>query len=211
MAPNDAQQERHRLCDLFEEVGPDVPTLCEGWSTRDLAAHLVVREHRPDAALGIIASPFARYSDNVRQEVARRPWEDLVRTVRNGPPRWSPTHLGALDRATNTIEFFVHHEDVRRGSGPPEPRQLEDGFDRRLWALTRRAAKLMVRKAPAGITLTLPSGESATPKSGEPQVEIIGPAGELTLFVYGRQASAQVECVGPSDAVAAVMAASFGI
>ena len=211
MAPNYAQQERAQLCDLFSEVGPDVPTLCEGWTTRDLAAHLIVREHRPDAALGIIAAPFARHSEKVRLEVARRPWEDLVTTVRNGPPRWSPTSLGALDQAANTMEFFVHHEDVRRGAGSAQPRQLDEGFERRLWDLNRRAAKLMLRKAPAGVTLTLPNGGSVTPKSGSPQVEVIGPAGELALFVYGRQASAQVECVGPADAVAAVMAASFGI
>ncbi len=211
MASNFAQQERHRLCELFEEVGPDVPTLCEGWTTRDLAAHLVVREHRPDAALGIVAPPFARHSEQVRLAVAQRSWEDLVSTVRNGPPRWSPTRLAALDAAANTMEFFVHHEDVRRGAGGAEPRQLDAGLERRLWDLTRRAAKLMLRKAPAGITLTVPNGESTTPKSGTPQVEVIGPAGELALFVYGRQASAHVECVGPDDAVAAVRTASFGI
>src|SRR5882762_622635 len=37
--------ERRELCDLFLELGPDAPTLCEGWTTLDLAAHLVLREH----------------------------------------------------------------------------------------------------------------------------------------------------------------------
>ena len=35
-----AQSERQQLCDLFEEVGPDQDTLCEGWTTAHLAAHL---------------------------------------------------------------------------------------------------------------------------------------------------------------------------
>ena len=44
MNKNYAQIERQELCDLFESVGPDHPTLCEGWSSADLAAHLVLRE-----------------------------------------------------------------------------------------------------------------------------------------------------------------------
>jgi hypothetical protein len=38
-------QERLGLCDLFDELGPSVPTLIDGWTTHDLAAHLVLREH----------------------------------------------------------------------------------------------------------------------------------------------------------------------
>jgi hypothetical protein len=30
------------LCDLFEELGPDAPTLLGAWTTRDLAAHVVL-------------------------------------------------------------------------------------------------------------------------------------------------------------------------
>jgi hypothetical protein len=45
--------ERQQLCELFVELGPDAPTLLEPWSTRDLAAHLVVgkrqtRRHEKD-------------------------------------------------------------------------------------------------------------------------------------------------------------------
>ena len=45
MNKNYAQIERQELCDLFESVGPDHPTLCEGWTAADLAAHLVLREN----------------------------------------------------------------------------------------------------------------------------------------------------------------------
>jgi hypothetical protein len=41
--PLDAQ-ERLELCDLLGELGPSVPTLLEGWTAHDLAAHLVLRE-----------------------------------------------------------------------------------------------------------------------------------------------------------------------
>ena len=112
-----ASSERSALADLMLEVGPDAPTLCGTWTTRDLAAHLVVRATRPDAAAGIVLGPLASYTEKVMAAVARRPWADLVAEVRSGPPRWSPLSLAALDRATNTIEYFVHHEDVRLRAG----------------------------------------------------------------------------------------------
>src|ERR1700743_2358756 len=54
-----ARDERLALCALLDRTGPDAPTLCEGWRTGDLAAHLVLREHRPDAAVGIMGGPLA--------------------------------------------------------------------------------------------------------------------------------------------------------
>ena len=111
---NPAQSERHALCNLFLEVGPDAPTLCEDWTTRDLAAHIIVRESRPDAAGGILIKPLAAYGEKVRKGVAQRDWKSLVEAIRNGPPRLSPMRLTFLDRLTNTVEFFVHLEDVRR-------------------------------------------------------------------------------------------------
>src|SRR5690349_13654553 len=92
-----AKDERNALCDLFTEVGPDAPTLCEGWLTRDLAAHLVLRERRMDAAPGILIKPLAGYTRRVQDGYAARPWAGLVDLVRSGPPRYSPTVIGAVD------------------------------------------------------------------------------------------------------------------
>ncbi len=39
------EREREELCDLFLELGPEAATLCEGWTSTDLAAHLVLQEH----------------------------------------------------------------------------------------------------------------------------------------------------------------------
>ncbi len=52
-----SREERRALCALLDETGPDAPTLCEGWTTGDLAAHLVLRERRPDAAAGVAGRP----------------------------------------------------------------------------------------------------------------------------------------------------------
>ncbi|CAN5576706.1 TIGR03085 family metal-binding protein [soil metagenome] len=212
MSPtNFAQQERAALCDLFEEVGPDQPTLCEGWTTRDLAAHLIVRERRPDTALGIIASPFERHSEKVRLATAEQPWKRLIALVRSGPPKLSLFGPAPIDRAANTMEFFIHHEDVRRGQQGWEPRELDPELSDEIWKNVRRMSKLMLRKAPAGLTLSIPGGEPVVAHAGDPMVSVTAAPGELALFAFGRQHDARLEVDGPSSAVEQVMDASFGI
>jgi len=211
MSINHAQRERAELCDLFDRVGPDAATLCEGWTTRDLAAHLVVRERRPDAALGILAAPFERHGEKVRLQAAARPWDQLVQQVRSGPPTLSLFGIPAIDRAANTMEYFIHHEDVRRAVPDWTTRALDQAFEDELWNVVRRMSKLMVRSAPSGVTLAPPTSGSVVAHKGEPMVRVVGAAGELALFVYGRQGHSQVELEGPADAVRALRDASFGI
>jgi uncharacterized protein (TIGR03085 family) len=212
MDTNPAQLERAALCELFTEVGPDAPTLCGDWTTRDLAAHLVVRERRPDAAVGIIVSKAAGYTDKVQAGVAASEWDDLVDTVRSGPPIWSPTRIAAIDKLANTVEFFVHHEDVRRAAGGSEPRELDADLTAALDTMLRKMAKRLVKSSPVGIVLA-PDDGSATivAKQAEPSVTVSGAVGELVMFVYGRQAHSRVEITGDEASIAAVQSASFGI
>ena len=212
MDTNPAQTERAALCELFAEVGPDAPTLCGDWTTRDLAAHLVVRERRPDAAIGIIVSKAAGYTDKVQAGVAAAEWDDLIDTVRSGPPIWSPTKIAAIDKLANTVEFFVHHEDVRRPPAVAEPRELDAGLTAALDSMLRKMAKRLVKSSPVGIVLA-PDDGSATivAKQAEPSVTVSGAIGELVMFVYGRQAHSRVEITGDEASIAAVQSASFGI
>ncbi|PZA20241.1 maleylpyruvate isomerase N-terminal domain-containing protein, partial [Modestobacter versicolor] len=48
-----SRSERAALADLLEQLGPDQPTCCEGWTTQDMATHLVLRDRRPDAMPGL--------------------------------------------------------------------------------------------------------------------------------------------------------------
>ena len=207
-----AQRERSALCDLFTEVGPDAPTLSGDWTTRDLAAHLVVRERRPDAAIGILVSKAAGYTDKVQSGVADGDWDELVETVRSGPPIWSPTRIEAVDKATNTVEFFVHHEDVRRATEGWEPRELDDDLTDALYSMLGKMGKRLVSSSPVGIVVE-PSDdhEPIVLKQAEPSVTVRGEVGELVLFVFGRQAHSAVEVFGDDESVAAVNDASFGI
>jgi uncharacterized protein (TIGR03085 family) len=214
-----AQSERHALADTLLEVGPDAPTLCEGWTAADLAAHLVIRDSRPDAALGIVFQPAARWTARVQNDTRdRHAFGVLVERVRNGPPVWSPTRIGAVDRAANTIEFFVHHEDLRRGKLPQPPRDLDPEFEAQLWHRLRGTAKLMFRKSPVGVTLVHTSRDKGAPratvvaKHANPQmVTVAGSAGELLLFAFGRTEAAEVELSGDEAAAARLRGARLGI
>ena len=207
-----ARRERAELCDLFLELGPDQPTLCGDWTTRDLAAHLVVRERRPDAAIGIIVSKAAGYTDKVQAGVADTEWSELVDTVRSGPPFWSPTKIAAVDTLANTVEFFVHLEDVRRAQPTWEPRTLDDDLTATLYKVLGTMAKRLVKNSPVGIVLEpTDDHEPIVAKEAEPSVTVRGAVGELVMFVYGRQAHSKVELFGDDESVAAVNDANFGI
>ncbi len=207
-----ARRERAELCDLFIELGPDEPTLCGDWTTRDLAAHLVVRERRPDAAIGIIVSKAAGYTDKVQAGVADTEWPELVDTVRSGPPIWSPTKLAAIDKLANTVEFFVHLEDVRRAQPDWEPRTLDDDLTATLYSVLGTMAKRLVKNSTVGIVLEpTDDHEPIVAKQAEPSVTVRGSVGELVMFVYGRQAHSRVELFGDDESVAAANDESFGI
>ncbi|MGQ0716471.1 MAG: TIGR03085 family metal-binding protein [Pseudonocardiales bacterium] len=189
-----AASERRELCDLMDQVGPDAPTLCEGWTTRDLAAHLVVREGRPDAAGGILLPPLARYTARVQSSIAQRPWPQLVDLVRSGPPWWSPYSVPGLGDKINTMEYFVHHEDVRRAATGWEPRSADPRRAGVLWGLLRRGARVLYRKSPVGVVLRTPDGSERTVRRGERSVTVVGSPEELTLHAFGRdQAIVEIE------------------
>ncbi len=207
-----ARRERAELCELFADLGPDQPTLCGDWTTRDLAAHLVVRERRPDAAIGIVVSKLAAYTDKVQAGVADDDWGDLVDTVRSGPPFWSPARIAKVDELTNTVEFFVHLEDVRRAQPTWEPRRLDADLIEALYGVLGKMAKQLVKSSPVGIVLEPDDDHGPIiAKQAEPSVTVRGPVGELMMFVYGRQAHSRVELFGDDASVAAANAAEFGI
>ena len=208
----DVRTERAALCDLFERLGPDAPTLCAGWTTADLAAHLVLRERRIDAAPGIALAPFARYTAAVQTRLKERhSWPELVGLVRNGPPAWSPYRVPAIDALVNTLELFVHHEDVRRAQDGWEPRELPAAFQELLWRRLRGMAWLMFRKAPVGVVLRRTGGERVGGKKAEPYVVVTGEPQELMLFAFGRQEHTRVGYDGDQESIDRLRTASLGV
>jgi len=206
-----AQRERLLLADLLEQAGPDAPTLCEGWKTRDLAAHVVVRERRGDAAAGLVIPQLSDRLDRVRQEYAARPYDELIGLIRTGPPRLSPFSLKQVDEAANTVEFFVHAEDVRRAGDDWTPRTIDPVFGEALWSRLERMARVLGRRSPVGLVLRRPDGQTVVAHRGSPVVTVTGEPAELTLFAFGRQPVAKVEVAGEESAVAAAKSATLGL
>jgi uncharacterized protein (TIGR03085 family) len=202
-----ARSERRALSDLMLDVSPDAPTLCDGWAVRDLAAHLVLRERRPDAALGIVIRPLEAYTARVQRELAGRPWPSLVEQVRSGPPAL----LRAVDEQMNAVEMFVHHEDIRRAQANWAPRTLDPGEERALWRRIVPMTRLMRRRLPVGVTLEATGFGRVEVRPGDPHVTVKGPPGELVLFMSGRQRVARVDVSGPPDAVARLQATRLGV
>ncbi|WP_340562265.1 TIGR03085 family metal-binding protein [Streptomyces sp. GSL17-111] len=206
-----ARRERLLLADLLEAAGPDAPTLCGEWRTRDLAAHLVVRERRPDAAGGLLIKPLAARLDRVQGEFAARPYDELVELVRTGPPRRSLYSLKQVDEAANTVEFYVHAEDVRRARPEWTPRILDPVFSDALWKRLEKMARLLGRRCPVGLVLRRPDGQTAVVRKGTPVVTVTGEPGELLLYAYGRQRVARVDVDGDPDAVTRAGEAQLGL
>jgi uncharacterized protein (TIGR03085 family) len=202
-------RERADLCNTLDRVGPDAPTLCEGWLTLDLAAHLVAREARADAALGLVLpGPFARHLQHVMDRYKARGYDTLVGMLRTGPPLMH--RKGPLATA-NVNENFIHHEDVRRASGEG-PRTLEGEFDDILWRMLGLGARLARRRV-KGVALVLrtPDGRERVVSKDGPQVTLTGAPGELTLFMAGRKEAAVVTHEGDPAAYAIVLAADFSV
>jgi uncharacterized protein (TIGR03085 family) len=235
-----SRDERLALCALLDKTGPDAPTLCAGWTTGDLAAHLVLREHRPDAAAGVMGGPLASYTARVQDRIKQRiPFPDLVRIVRSGPPRLSFLALPGMDERVNAVEYFVHHEDIRRAVPDWEPREIGGGESDLLWQRLRMA-RFMLRKAPVGVELARddsgadgPADRSTadrntadrntadrntadrstayriTAKNATPAVTVIGSPAELTMWVMGRAAAARVRFDGTDVAVGKLTGTSW--
>jgi uncharacterized protein (TIGR03085 family) len=201
-----ASRERQGLCDTFERVGPDAPTLCSPWLSRDLAAHLVVRERRPDVSAGIVLPALAGRLERVQKGYAAWDWPRLINRVRSGPPAWSPTSLALVDEAMNTIEFFIHHEDVLRGGSMWSARELPADLESALWGSVARVARMQFARARVGVVLVAPAHgrQQVHANTDLGAVVITGTPGELLLYSMGRRGVALVDTSGPEQALAAI-------
>jgi uncharacterized protein (TIGR03085 family) len=215
-----AQDERRAISDLLAELGPSQPTLCTGWQTGDLAAHLVLREHRPDAGAGVMGGPLAGYTRRVQNRlIAKTPFPQLVQLVRTGPPRFSVFGMPGADERLNLVEYFVHHEDVRRAQSAWQPRTISGELADLLWDRLR-LARLMMRKAPVGVELARSGSADESSSSGNdrvritvkartPVVTVSGDPAELTLWAMGRTSVANVQMEGSDSDIEALQSPSW--
>ena len=205
-----ARAERAALSDTLDKTDPDRPTLCDGWTARDLLAHLLVRERQPWAAGGIVIPFLAPVTERAMQGYGDTPWTDMVEQLRTGPPAWSPSRIARVDEAMNGAELFIHHEDVRRGVPGWEPRGADETRDGAVWETLTRMGRLLYRRSPVGVVVRRPTGEQAVIKTGSGLVTVEGEPGEILLHAFGRDA-VQVELRGQPADVAALTESSRGV
>lgn len=205
-----ARAERHALADTALTLGPDAPTLCEGWTVRDLLAHLLVREHSPLGAAGIVVPALAGLTERAMRRTASEDFDVLVERFRH--PRLTPAALAAVDARVNPVEFFVHHEDLRRARPGWSPRELTRHDEDVLWTMLRLTGRGLV--GPAGVPVRVERTDThdiATLRRGDEPVTVHGRPGEVTLFLLGRDQVHDVELTGPPERVARLRGAERGL
>ncbi|MEZ2188956.1 TIGR03085 family metal-binding protein [Corynebacterium sp. CCM 9204] len=192
-----AATERAELGALLLELGPEAPTLCTGWTTRDMAVHLLLRETRPDALPGLFVPGFGGHLRSVSEKIGARDYSEIVRKWASGPPRFSPLRL--IDAQVNTVEHFIHHEDVRRARPGWKPRSFSLEDEQQMLVLLRRGAARLLRKSvapvildPEGASPIVAAGHRGIAGSGSDVVRVAGPVGEILVFCFGRQADVTV-------------------
>ena len=204
-----ARRERHELCDLALTVGEDAPTLCGDWTVKDLVAHLLVRENRPWAAAGIVVPQLSGLTEKSMERMARQDFGVLVEKLRD--PGLTMYRLPPAEVAFNTLEYFVHHEDIRRASSGWKPRDLDPDDVDLIWKLGRGSGRLMARRIGRPFRIRRSdTGAEATLSSGDDAVVVSGPPGEVVLFLFGRDQVRDLDFEGPPEGVARVRDADLG-
>ncbi|QWC85574.1 TIGR03085 family protein [Nocardioidaceae bacterium] len=207
-----ARSERDLLCETALAAGGDAPTLCGDWTVKDLVVHLLVRERDLTGLPGMFVPALEGLTHRAERSRARNDFEDLVDKVRQGPPGYSPMGWRPFDLAVNTLEFFVHHEDVRRAQPGWEPRDLSEEEEQAIWLPLSLISRLLTRRAPVGIIVQRTDRESTSRlRGGEPSVVMTGPPSEVAMFLYGRTEQSRVELEGTPEDVAALRATDFGL
>jgi len=203
-----ARRERAALCDTALREGPDAPTLCDPWDVRHLVCHLLVRERSPIAAAGIGISALAGRTERAMAALEGKDFAELVARLRR-PPAF-PYAVPGLDPLLNTLEFWTHHEDIRRARADWQPRRLDDHDESTIWSFLRVAGRGMARGTGVPVRIDW-HGRTLTLRRGDDPVVVRGLPSELALVLQGRQRVAVAEYDGPAEAVERVRHADLGV
>lgn len=194
--------ERAEIARTLLDAGPGAPTLCAGWQTQHLAAHLVLRDRSPwRMSPGRLESVAASSADPAG-------YAALVAQVAEGPGRLAPGYW--FSEQMNLLELFVHSEDVRRaGAEGATSTQVDPEQAAALWKQFRLFSKLLLRPAPVGVVLVVADGPRTVarkPRSGTGSVVVTGDLADVVLFAFGRGAATRLAFQGEQADVDALLA-----
>jgi len=180
--------QRLALTDVLARLSDDewqLPSLCDGWTVRDVAAHLTMQQVGPGALLMQIPAMIkARGNlDRLIHDAARRraalPTTQLIAEIR-GMVGSRRHNVGVTYRETLT-DILVHSQDItaplgRRLAMPVDAAALAAS---RIWSMDRmfHAAKRLT-----GYRLTATDTNWTVGKGAE----VNGPVGSILLLLTGR-------------------------
>lgn len=205
-----ARRERHALCDLALVLGEDAPTLSGDWTAKELVTHLLLREHSPIGAPGLVIGPLSHLTDREMERIGRKDFTVLVESVRKRG--FTPFAIPVVDRAVNTLEYYVHHEDLRRAQPGWTPRELDRADESALWSALRVFGRGLVR--PAGVPVRIrrtDTGAEATLRGGADPAVLAGMPSEIVMFLYGRDQHRGLSFTGPDAHIERLRSAGLGI
>lgn len=195
--------ERRAFAETLAIVGPDAASLCGTWRAADVAAHVVSLDRfgglptfvgRTIVSRGLRLNDAAgRFADTNMKSTRRRGFDWALGQLRSSPP-------GLLLRRPvapiGLFEVFVHHEDVRRATGPVRARSAPDGVIAVVpWLLRyHRSVLPQLRLVVRADDLELATGNG-------PIVVLEGSAAEVVLWLARRQDVANVQLNGDPNVV----------
>jgi uncharacterized protein (TIGR03083 family) len=196
--------ERLRLADVLDDLGPaewDVPSLCAGWTVKDVVAHmtLLTRLSRVVAFRGILAARFDvnRFiAEAARDRAAQYSPAELVSQFRASAD--SPRRPPGAKPMDPLVDILGHGQDITRPlhrtlAMPPEHvvPALEFAMSIGFYGAPKRLV---------GLRLVATDADWST---GEGDRELRGPVGDLLLVATGRPAGlAALEGAGVDEMTA---------
>lgn len=186
-------QARDDFCELLLRVGPQAPTLCEGWDAHHLAAHVWGMTHDVLSWPGIVLPVFGGLTERrLQRAMTAMSFPELVAEIgrldgfRCMPGDGREGHRHALG------EFVVHTEDVRRADDLP-PAELSPALAEALWLRVQKVSRQLHRRRHGGLVLVRTDGDSTPVVIAEgPGKVVSGPVLELLLWAHRRRGHADV-------------------
>jgi uncharacterized protein (TIGR03083 family) len=188
--------QRLAVADLLESLDAgdwEQPSLCEGWTVRDVAAHLTLQQLSLLDGLGMFARAPGGMNrvirEAARREAARSTPAQLVARIRASAQ--SRRHNVGITYKEALIDALVHSQDIARPLGralpiPPDAAALGAN---QVW---RKGWPFYPRRRLAGLRLVGTDGEWSVGEGPE----VRGRLGDLLLVLTGRGAAALTDLDG---------------
>ena len=181
--------QRRRLVDLLEDLSDrewEHPSLCQGWTVRQVAAHVALQNTTvSDLPRGVLEMIRRRGMNGAIQAVACRhavnPTEQIITEIRDRIGVWRP--LPTVTYRESAIDYLVHAQDIAIPLGRHVAMPVDAAViaAERVWASSRM---FHARKRFAGYRFIATDTEWAA-GSGP---EVTGPISALLLLLTGRSA-----------------------